>query len=267
MKLTPSPVAECAARHGLPVAKPASLRTPEALEMLRTLAPEVMVVAAYGLILPQPVLDVPVRGCINIHASLLPRWRGAAPIHRAILEGDAETGISIMRMEAGLDTGPVLMERRIAIAPDETTGTLTEKLATLGAEAIVAALAQLPTLRERPQDAAKASYAAKISKAEAALDWSRPAVELERKVRAFDPAPGAEAVVQGLAIKIWRARAHPGDRAAGEVVVGPSGVFVGCGSGLLELAVVQRPGARRMPVAEFLRGVPWSGTTMDHPTL
>lgn len=266
MKLTPSPVADCAGRHGLRVSKPQTLRTPEALAELREVAPDVMVVAAYGLILPQSVLDAPARGCINIHASLLPRWRGAAPIHRAILAGDAETGISIMRMEAGLDTGPVLLERRIPIAADDTTGTLTEKLAHLGAEAITAALASLDTLPERLQDPAGVTYAAKVTKAEAALDWTRPASELERQVRAFNPAPGSEAVLQGLPLKIWRARAMPGRQAPGKVDIGPEGVTVGCGSGLLELAVVQRPGGRRMTIDEFLRGGPWAGAVASHPT-
>lgn len=266
MKLTPSPVAECAARHGLRVSKPQTLRTAGSLAELREVKPDVMVVAAYGLILPQGILDAPALGCINIHASLLPRWRGAAPVHRAILAGDAETGVSIMRMEAGLDTGPVLLERRIPIAAHDTTGSLMEKLAHLGAEAISAALGSLGTLPERSQDPAGVTYAAKVTKAEAVMDWSRPAVELERQVRAFNPAPGAEAIVQGVQLKIWRANALPGRQAPGKVDIGPAGVTVGCGSGLLELAVVQRPGGRRMPIDEFLRGGPWAGAVASHPT-
>jgi methionyl-tRNA formyltransferase len=266
MRLTPSPVAACAARHGLRVSKPQSLRMAEPVAQLRDVAPEVMVVAAYGLILPQAVLDIPALGCINIHASLLPRWRGAAPIHRAILAGDTETGVSIMRMEAGLDTGPVLLERRLPIAPEDTTGSLTEKLSVLGAEAICAALENLGALAERPQDPRGVTYAAKISKTEAAMDWMRPALELERQVRAFNPAPGAEAVIQGVALKVWHARALPDRRPAGEPLIDASKVVVGCGVGSLELVVVQRSGGRRMPVEEFLRGGPWSGATAVHPS-
>jgi methionyl-tRNA formyltransferase len=256
MRLTPSAVALCAERHGLPISKLQTLRTPEAVEVLRRVRPDVMVVAAYGLILPQPVLDVPRAGCINIHASLLPRWRGAAPVQRAILAGDAETGISIMRMEAGLDTGPVLLEQRLAIAPDDTAGTLTEKLAHLGAGAITECLQRLDSLRGKPQDDAGATYAAKVAKSEAPLDWARAAAELERQVRAFNPAPGAEATLGGLGIKVWEARAISGRATPGELAVDGSRLIVGCGSGCLELSIVQRPGGRRVPAGEFLRGNP-----------
>lgn len=267
MKLTPSPVADCAARHGLPISKPKTLRSPEALAELRAVAPDVMVVAAYGLILPQAALEIPRWGCINIHASLLPRWRGAAPIHRAILAGDEETGISIMRMEAGLDTGPVLLERRVPISPEDTTGSLAETLARVGAAAIVEALEHVDTLKERPQASEGVTYAAKVSKSDAELDWSRPATELERQVRAFNPAPGAEATVKGLRLKIWQARAIGDRNAPGEVVAGPEGVAVGCGSGSLRLHVVQRPGSRRMPVDEFLRGMPWPDVANQSTTI
>jgi methionyl-tRNA formyltransferase len=171
-----------------------------------------------------------------------------------------------MRMEAGLDTGPVLLERRIPIAADDTTGSLTERLAHVGAEAITAALGSLDSLHDRPQDAAGVTYAAKVTKAEAAMDWSRTAAELERQVRAFNPAPGAEAVVEGVQLKVWRARALPGRQAAGKVDIGPAGVTVGTASGLLQLVVVQRPGGRRMPIEEFLRGGPWAGVVASHPT-
>jgi methionyl-tRNA formyltransferase len=257
LRLNPSPVALCATRHGLRVSKPESLRATAAQEELRTVAPDLMVVAAYGLILPQAVLDIPTRGCINIHGSLLPRWRGAAPVQRAILAGDRETGISIMCMEAGLDTGPVLLERAIPIDPDDTTGSLTEKLATLGAECLVEAIGRLDTLSPRTQDPAGATYASKIAKSEAVVDWTRPAEEIERQVRAFNPAPGAEATVRGLHLKIWEANAIPDDRPAGEAFATASGLLVGCGSGSLRLGVVQRPGGRRMGADEFLRGSPW----------
>ena len=266
MKLTPSPVARCAAHHGLRVSKPQSLRTAEAAAALREVAPDLMVVAAYGLILPQAVLDIPALGCLNIHASLLPRWRGAAPIHRAILAGDCETGISIMRMEAGLDTGPVLLQRLVPIAPDETTGSLTGKLAVLGAETITSALESLSDLRERPQDPAGVTYAAKISKSEATMDWARPAEDLERQVRAFNPAPGAEATVQGVLLKVWQATALPDRYPVGQASIGPSRVVVGCGVGSLELGIVQRPGGRRLPVVEFLRGAPWAGAVTSPST-
>jgi methionyl-tRNA formyltransferase len=257
LKLTPSPVAACAQRIGLPVSKPDSLRVPSALAELRATAPDVMVVAAYGQILPQSVLDVPRRGCINIHASLLPRWRGAAPVHRAILAGDRETGVSIMCMDAGLDTGPVLLERALAIAPEDTAGSLTEKLARLGAGAIVEALEALDTLRPRPQDPSRATYAAKISKAEALVDWSRPAEEVARQVRAFNPAPGAQATLRGLRLKIWEAQPQPATCPPGEIAVTANRLSVGCGSGSLRLVVVQREGGRRVTAEEFLRGNPW----------
>jgi methionyl-tRNA formyltransferase len=265
LRLTPSPVSLCAQRHGLAVSKPETLRAPAALEQLRAVAPEVMVVAAYGLILPQAVLDVPARGCINIHASLLPRWRGAAPVQRAILAGDPETGVSIMRMEAGLDTGPVLLERSLPIGPADTTGSLTDKLARLGAEALIEALSRLDALVPRPQDGAKATYAAKVAKGEGTVDWSRTAEEIARQVRAFNPAPGAEALVRGVPFKIWEAEATSERHPPGEVCADSSGLLVGCGAGSLRLGVVQRPGGRRMAAGEFLRGVPWQPLPTGSP--
>jgi len=216
-----------------------------------------MVVAAYGQILPQAVLDVPRHGCINIHASLLPRWRGAAPVHRAILAGDRETGVSIMRMDAGLDTGPVLLERRMAIAGGDTTGTLTEKLARLGAEALVDALGRLGALQARPQDSAEATYASKISKAEAVVDWSRPAEDIARQVRAFNPAPGAQSTIRGIRVKIWEASAVGDSHSPGEAVISSGQLSVGCGKGSLRVELVQREGGRRVATEEFLRGNPW----------
>ena len=266
LRLAASPVALCAERHGLPVSKPESLRAPSAREQLEALAPDVMVVAAYGQILPQAVLDIPRRGCINIHASLLPRWRGAAPIHRAILAGDPETGVSIMCMDAGLDTGPVLLERSVPIQAGDTTGSLTDRLAHLGAEALVDALGRLDALQPRPQDSSRATYAAKVAKAEALVDWSRPAEELARLVRAFNPAPGAQATVRGIRLKVWEAHPLPDPHAAREVVGASDQLCVGCGVGSLRLDVVQREGGRRLSGEEFLRGNPWPEAPLPRVT-
>jgi len=260
MRLSASEVGARAHELGLRVEKPATLRSDAALEMLRSARPDVLVVAAYGLLLPHPVLDLPPRGCINIHASLLPRWRGAAPVHRAILAGDAVTGVSIMQMDAGLDTGPVLFERSLPIEARDTTGTLTARLAHVGAQAVVEALARLDELVPKPQDERHATYAAKVSKSDAAIDWTRAAEEVERQVRAFNPSPGAEAVVRGVPLKVWEADAAPGSGAPGTVLASPLGeLVVACGKGALSLRTVQRPGARRMGAIEFLRGNPWGG--------
>jgi methionyl-tRNA formyltransferase len=254
LKLTASAVAEAAVRLGLRVEKPLALKAPEPLALLRDIAPDVMVVAAYGLLLPQAVLDVPRHGCLNIHASLLPRWRGAAPVQRAILAGDAMTGVCIMRMEAGLDTGPVLLRRECPIGPEVTAGELTEALASLGADAVVEALANLEQLQAVPQDDACATYAAKIQKAEARIDWGRPAVEIGRQVRAFNPFPGAEGMVLQAPLKIWRAHPTPASGRPGEIVPTAQGLVVACGEGALRLLEVQRPGARRVAAEDFLRG-------------
>ena len=263
MKLTPSAVGAWAAEHGLRVEKLATLKTDEAASILSSASPDVMVVAAYGLLLPPRVLALPRFGCINIHASLLPRWRGAAPIQRALLAGDRETGIAIMRMDAGLDTGPVLLEKRMPIGDEDTAGTLTERLADLGAEAIVEALANMPSLPERTQATAGVTYAQKISKAEARIDWARSNVEIDRQVRAFNPAPGAESRLQGEPLKIWRARAVEGTGSPGQMLrFRDSKLVVACGKGALELLEIQRPGSRRMGVADFLRGTPVDGGAM-----
>lgn len=256
MRLAPSSVSEAANQFGLPLSKPASLRSEAVIGELHRAHPDVIVVAAYGLILPQPVLDLPPRGCINIHASLLPRWRGAAPVHRAILAGDERTGVSIMRMEAGLDTGPVLLEESIPIEPRDTTGSLTGKLSRLGAEAVVQVLDHLDTLVARPQDASLATYAPKIDKSEALLDWSLPAGDLARRVRALNPSPGAEAFLGTQRIKVWEADPVAPVGPPGQLVVADGEPIVGCGQGALRLLVVQRPGGRRMPATEFLRGAP-----------
>lgn len=255
LKLAPSAVSQSAAALGLAVAKPASLKDPAGVAPIREAACDVMVVAAYGLLLPQAVLDLPRHGCLNIHGSLLPRWRGAAPVQRAILAGDPTTGICIMRMEAGLDTGPVLLRREIAIGAEATAGSLMEELSKLGAEAIVEALDRLPELAPQPQDEARATYAAKIAKAEARIDWSRRNVEIDRQVRAFNPSPGAEASLGGAALKIWKAQPVPGDGPPGTWIDAGS-LVVACGSGGLRLIEVQRPGARRMAAEAFARGNP-----------
>ena len=266
LKLKASPVKRLAQSAGLALAQPRSLRLngrwPEdaraAEAVLRAAAPEVVVVVAYGLILPPWVLALPAAGCINIHGSLLPRWRGAAPIQRAIEAGDRTTGITLMRMDAGLDTGPMLLEEALPIAADDTAATLHDRLAALGARLIVQALARLPLLVARTQPAEGATYAHKIEKSEAAIDWCQPAAVIERRLRAFDPFPGCTASVGGQPLKIWRARVAPGGAgvAAGTVVEsGLERCVVTCGEQALELLEVQAPGARRQPVGEWLQGL------------
>jgi methionyl-tRNA formyltransferase len=268
MKLQASPVKRYAEEHGLVVAQPPSLRrngkfpaeATAAIDLLRATPHDVMVVAAYGLLLPQEVLDIAPHGCINIHASLLPRWRGAAPIHRAIEAGDTETGITLMQMDVGLDTGAMISEARTPIHDNDTTATLHDRLAEAGAHLIVEALVELERngkLAATPQPKEGFTYADKIGKHEAALDWRRPAVELARQVRAFDPFPGGVATLDGAAIKIWgavpdeaRGNAEPGTI----VDVSPEGVVVACGEGALTLTQLQKPGGKRLPVREFLAG-------------
>lgn len=270
MKLQASPVKRYAQEHGMPVAQPTSLRRdgkyPDeavaAIEQLRALAPDVMVVAAYGLILPQEVLDLPRYGCLNIHASLLPRWRGAAPIHRAIEAGDAETGITIMQMDVGLDTGAMILREAEPIGADETTATLHDRMAALGGKMIVDALKQLERdgrLDAEPQPAEGVTYAAKIAKQEAAIDWSRTALALSRQVRAFDPFPGAVATVRETAVKLWHAMPAEGSAGAvpGTVLeVSADAIVIACGDGALRVTECQKPGGKRLPVREFLAGFP-----------
>jgi len=269
MKLTPSPVKQLALDLGAPVAQPRSLRLdgkfPEeatagraALDAAR---PDVLVVAAYGLILPQWVLDLPRLGCLNIHGSLLPRWRGAAPIHRAIEAGDAETGITIMQMDAGLDTGDMLLIEREPILPDDTTASLHDRLAALGARLVVRALADAAAgaLAPARQPEQGVTYAHKIDKSEAAIDWSLPADVIERRVRAFDPFPGATFQAGGDTVKLWRARRERRDDAAAPgtvVAVDGQQLVVACGQGALALVDVQRPGGKRAPVAQWLQSHP-----------
>ena len=256
LKVTPSAVAAFARARGLALEQPASLRDPQAHALLRAVRPDVLVVAAYGLILPPAVLEIPAHGCLNVHASLLPRWRGAAPVARAILAGDAETGVCIMKMEAGLDTGPVLLERRTPIGPTETTAQLTERLARLGADAMVEVLAGLDRFTPRPQDPAGATYAAKISREEAAIDWTADDAAIHRRIRGLDPFPGAETVLQGERIKLWGADFAAGTGDPGTVLGAGPRLVVACGMGALTITMLLRPGGRRLPAAEFLKGTP-----------
>jgi methionyl-tRNA formyltransferase len=258
MQLQPSPVKQLAQQHGLPVLQPLTLKQAEIQAELAALGAEVMVVAAYGLILPQAVLDLPRHGCLNIHASLLPRWRGAAPIQRAILAGDAETGVTIMQMDAGLDTGAMLLKTHCPIETTDTAQTLHDKLAAQGAAAIVEALARLGELTPEQQDDALATYAAKLSKAEARLDWTQEAAQLGRAVRAYQPVPGAYTEWNGAPLKLWQASVETGRSGApGEVLAADkSGVLVACGSGALRLEMLQRPGGKAQPAAQFLQGSP-----------
>jgi len=259
MQLLPSAVKQLALRHGIALYQPERLKDPSSHDPIQAAVEsnqaDLLVVAAYGLILPQAVLDLPRLGCINIHASLLPRWRGAAPIQRAIQEGDRETGITIMRMDAGLDTGAMLLQRALPIAPDDTAASLHDKLAALGGELIVAALTRFDTLQPVAQPEAGVTYASKIGKAEAALDWNRSAQQLANQVRAFNPFPGATALYNGTPLKIWRASALPGNGAPGMVLeVSEKGIRVACGVGTLSLTELQRPGSKRLPVKDFLHG-------------
>jgi methionyl-tRNA formyltransferase len=256
MKVVASAVSVTAQRLGIPLLKPASLRGDAVTaQTLAGFDSDVMIVAAYGLILPAAVLEIPRLGCINIHASLLPRWRGAAPIQRAILAGDSVTGISIMQMDAGLDTGDVLLAEEVPITTEDTTATLTVALAAVGARLVVRALAQLPMLEPKPQDASRATYAAKVTKEEACIDWSQPAERIARQVRAFNPAPGAETVFEGQPLKIWRASPCKGSGRAGTVIQSGAGDWiVACGEGALRLDEVQKSGGRRVGAADFLRG-------------
>ncbi|MBD8655209.1 methionyl-tRNA formyltransferase [Oxalobacteraceae sp. CFBP 13730] len=271
MQLQASSVKQYALAHGMPVAQPLSLRTdskdPERAEQARAahaqllaLDYDVMVVAAYGLILPRSTLDI--RPCINIHGSLLPRWRGAAPIHRAIEAGDVDAGVTIMEMEEGLDTGPMLLMEGLPIEATDTTGTLHDKVAALGARMIVEALHKMAAgeLVATPQPEAGVTYAAKITKEEARLDFALSADVLARKVRAFNPFPGANGVVDGVAVKIWHAVAVEGSGAPGQVLQADAGgIVVACGAGALRLTELQKPGGKRLAAAEFLKGFALTG--------
>ena len=262
----PSPVQARAEALGLPVRHPVSIRGAKEQADLAALGADVAVVVAYGLLLPQAVLDAPAKGCLNIHASLLPRWRGAAPIHRAIMAGDAETGVCIMQMEAGLDTGPVLLREAVTIGEAETTGDLHDRLSALGARLIVEALARLDALTPEPQPAEGVTYAAKIDKAEARVDWTHSAQEVDRLIRGLAPFPGAWCMVGGERVKLLGSRVTEGAGAPGEVLdaapnVGPT---VACGTGAVRLLRLQRAGRAAQDATEFLRGMALSpGTRLE----
>ena len=259
MAVHASPVKELALANGIEVFQPPTLKDDAAQQRLRDVGADAMIVAAYGLILPQAVLDTPRLGCINIHASLLPRWRGAAPIQRALLAGDRETGVCIMQMDAGLDTGAVLHRASLPIDDDDTAATLHDKLADLGARLIVEALAKSP-LTPTAQPDQGATYAAKIDKAEAWLDWLLPASQLARQVRAFNPFPGAAARVGGNPLKVWRAEVESVDGIQAEpgtvLAADKAGIVVACGQGALRLTELQKAGGKRLPVAQYLGGSP-----------
>ena len=260
MQLTASPVKQLALQYGLPLQQPASLKNEEAQQAIAQVNADLMVVAAYGLILPKAVLQIPGRGCLNIHASLLPRWRGAAPIQRAILAGDTETGITIMQMDEGLDTGDMLLKKSCAITADDNAQTLHDKLAELGAQAIVEALNKMEQGKLIPekQEAQHATYAAKLTKSEAQLDWKQDAVQLERAVRGYFPFPTANTLLGETPIKILRAslaEGKPGD--PGQVIAADNGrIIVACGIGALALEVLQKPGGKPLPVAQFIQSLP-----------
>lgn len=258
MQLQASPVKQAALDLGLAVAQPPTLRSEDAQELLRKQHADVMVVAAYGLILPQAVLDIPQHGCLNIHASLLPRWRGAAPIQRAIEAGDAETGVCIMQMDAGLDTGNVVSEHRYAVKAADTAQNVHDALAEIGAQAVVADLQRLRQegrLKSIPQPENGVTYAQKLSKEEAKIVWSEPAVAVERKIRAFNPVPGAWTEYQGKQLKIWRAETVAQSGKAGEVLYcGSDGLIVACGEQALKITELQPAGGRRMNIAAFAAG-------------
>ncbi len=261
MHLAASPVKQFALRHGLPVLQPETLKSAEIQKMLQEYAADVMVVAAYGLILPQAVLTIPRLGCLNIHASLLPRWRGAAPIQRAILAGDEVTGITIMQMDEGLDTGAMLLKKSCAISAHDTAGILHDKLAVMGAAAIIEALHLLSQEKIVPilQDSNQATYAAKLSRAEALIDWSASATQVDRAVRAYHSFPVAHTYFNATQIKIWQAKVVSLDLHGlpGTVLsIHNAGIIVVCGQGVICLEILQRPNAKALPAAEFLRGFP-----------
>jgi methionyl-tRNA formyltransferase len=267
-KVSPSPVKAVAEAAGLTVFQPESLRSPVAQQDLRALNPDLMIVVAYGLILPQAVIDIPRLGCVNIHASLLPRWRGAAPIQRAILAGDEETGVTIMFIESRLDAGPMLRKKSCRLLDGETAGELQLRLSVLGAEALMETLPDLASGTRRPeiQDESGVTHAAKIAKEEAALDWRRPAIELERQVRAFNPWPVAETRYQGHALRVFRAEALSEEAAVDPGTVLNRGNFleVATGQGILRLLEVQLPGARRIAGRDFLNAHPEPTIRLGH---
>ncbi len=269
MQLQISPVKQLALKNAIPVLQPLSLRlngthaeaAKETIELLEKARPDVMVVVAYGLILPAEFLHIPAFGCLNIHASLLPRWRGAAPIQRAIEAGDKKTGITIMQMDEGLDTGPILMQEELPILPGDTASSMHDKLAILGGNTICCALKILErkgALRSSPQEESLANYAPKLMKDEATLDFSLPAETIANKIRAFNPFPGTQATFGDIPLKIWKAEALPetSPQHAGSIIAadGQHGIMVACGSGVLRITEIQKPGSKRLPASEFLKG-------------
>jgi methionyl-tRNA formyltransferase len=267
-KLRPGPVKQLALEHDLPVFQPASLRDLSEQQALAALQPDLMVVVAYGLLLPQAVLDIPSRGCVNLHASLLPRWRGAAPIQRAILAGDAETGVCLMQMEAGLDSGPVLAEVRTPIGAGETGGSLHDRLSRLAAGLLAEHLDDLEAaaLQPQAQDESLVTYAHKLDKKEADLDWTHDAIALERQVRAFNPWPVAQASYDGHSMRIWQAVAVDADTGAAPgtvIAAGKDGIDVACGRGALRLLEIQLPGGKRMEAAAFLNARDVAGVVLE----
>ena len=268
-KIVPSPVKALALEHGIPVQQPATLKTPDAVSELEALKPDVLIVAAYGLILPQSVLDVPTHGCLNVHGSILPRWRGAAPIQAAILAGDPTTGISLMAMTAGLDCGPVYSTETIDIGDNESAGELHDRLASLGGEMLVRDLDKILSgeLQAVDQDDDAATYAGKIKTADARLDWTENAAALVRKVRAFNPVPGAWFMHDGERIKCWEADIHARDGEPGFVLAtGDDSIVVAAGSGAVALESLQRPGRGRVSAREFLDQLDIHGKTLDQET-
>ena len=267
-RLTASPVKQFALDRGIDVLQPATLKDPEAVAQIAAFEPDLLVVAAYGLILPQNVLDIPAKGCLNVHASLLPRWRGAAPIQAAILAGDDKTGVSLMAMTAGLDCGPVYVEEAVAIGPEETAGELHDRLAALGGELLVRHFDAIvnDALDAVEQDDSRATYAGKISKQDARLDWQQPAAALHRRVRAYNPVPGAFFLLDDMPVKCWRAGVVDGaaGAAAGEVVsAGRDGIVVACGRDALRLDTLQRPGKRPVNASQFAAAVAMTGRRLD----
>lgn len=254
MKLKASPVKELALQHHLQVFQPETLKTPEVQARIAEVHADVMIVAAYGLIIPQAVLDLPKKGCLNIHASLLPRWRGAAPIQRALLEGDKETGVTIMQVVLALDAGDMLKKAAIPITENDTAQSLHDQLAATGGQLMVEALAELDSLTPEPQDATQVTYAEKLQKAEAPIHWEQDAAAISRQVRAFNPFPVATANMHGETWKIWFAQAAQGRGAPGEIIGLDSGILVACGAGALNITELQKPGGKRLGWKEFLAG-------------
>jgi len=266
-KLTPGPVKQLALQHHIPVFQPATLNNTEIQHELAERKPDLMVIVAYGLILPQAVLDLPGRGCVNLHASLLPRWRGAAPIQRAILAGDRQSGVCLMQMEAGLDSGPVLAELRTDITDDDSGGSLHDRLSRLAADLLARHLDDLENgvLEPIAQDESLVTYASKLDKSEAAINWQQGAAQLERQVRAFNPWPVAQAKYQGRVLRVWRAKAIDGvgGMPGSVVAAGKQGIDVVCGKGCLRLLTVQLPGGKRLSAADFLNARRLDGVVLE----